>query len=269
MPTGRSARAFVVLLALLATPGCVVSARRYDEAVARAEQARAERVSADKRHADAQHATERRCEERIAELEQQVAESRYQEDVRKKQLEDEQRMVTQLRGELERVANHLREYAERNQQLSHALTDLEQRGQQLARAQAEAEDQTLLLRELGSALKDDVQAGVVDLEVTDAGPVVRLVPVRAFMRNHALRDAGKRALTDLGRVAGNKRRVELRWEGAPRSELERKTRLEQAALALIAAGVDRKNVQLTPQPAPLPRGAPAPRIAISVRRAAP
>jgi predicted RNase H-like nuclease (RuvC/YqgF family) len=271
MSIRRSARAFVVLTALLSMPSCVVSARRYDEAVARAEQARAERVRADKRHAEAQQATERRCEERIAELEQQVAESRYQEDVRKKQLEDEQRMVTQLRGELERVANHLREYAERNQQLSHALTDLEQRGQQLARAQAEAEDQTLLLRDLGSALKDDVQAGVVDLEVTDAGPVVRLVPVRAFLRNHALRDAGKRALTDLGRVAaaGNKRRVELRWEGAPRSELERKTRIEQAALAIIAAGVDRKNVQIAPQPAPLARGAPAPRIAISVRRAAP
>jgi len=271
MHSARSTRAFLLLAAVAGAPGCMVSAARYNEALARAEQARTERVNAEKRHAEAQRSAERHCEERIAEFEQQVAESRYQEDVRKKQLEDEQRMTAQLRGELERVANHLREYSEKNQQLSHALAELEQRGLNLARAQAEAEDQTLLLRELGSALKDDVQAGVVDLEVADSGPVVRLVPVRAFMRNHTLRDAGKRALTDVGRVAaaGNKRRVELHWEGTPRSEVERKARLEQAALALINAGVDRKNLQITTQPAALPRGAPGPRIAVSVRRAAP
>lgn len=264
----RPPRASLVLFALLSAPGCVVSRAHYDEAVARAEQSRAERVAADKRYADAQRAAKQHYEERIAELEQQIAELGYQQNVRQKELEDEERMVTQLRGELERVANHLREYSERNQQLSQALTEVEQRGLELARAQAEAQDQSLLLRELGTALTDDVRAGVVELEVTDSGPVVRLSPVRAFTRAHALRNGGKRALTDLARIvaASNRRRVELRWEGTPHSDVERKARMEQVAQALASAGVDNKVVQILPQPAPAAPGVPA-RVAISVRRA--
>jgi hypothetical protein len=270
MPSPRISRTALMLAATLGASGCVVSASRYNEAVALTEQTKAELRLVETRHAEQQRAEAQRCEQRIAELEQHIAESRYEASVAKQELEHEQGMVTQLRGELERVANHLREYSERNRHLSDTVTELEQRGLDLARAQAEAEEQNVLLRDLGAALKDDVQGGVVELEVSDLGPIVRLSAARTFTRANTLRDAGKRALVDLARVviASSGRRLELRWEGAARNDAERKARLEQIALALVSGGLDRKTIQIVPEAAPAPARANAPRVAISVHRAA-
>jgi hypothetical protein len=200
----------------LASGACVVPKARYDQVVAQAD---AEHAVVMEAEAEAEQ-----CERRRAILNEhlQVAEAntRSVENARsglqveltvvRRERDDAQLLVDQLRGELERVGSDVRTFAGRNAQLQESMGQLEARVEALAAAEAAAEARTEAFSDLALGLRTDLARGVVDLELVAGHPVV-LVKPRAVTRRGISAEAVA-AVRIVGRVVATRSssRVEVR-----------------------------------------------------------
>ncbi|MEZ4226593.1 MAG: hypothetical protein R3B13_36940 [Polyangiaceae bacterium] len=168
-----------LLLPLLA--GCVVPQTRYEEARSaisveqeahRSTLEQLSKVSNDL--AKAEQALRTR-EQRLEEREQKIAEVSLAESVAVQEKESATDLVEQLRGELSRVADHLRAFADDKQRLGDALKAMTERAERLAAAEQSVATRAGLVRDLSLALHQPLTLGSLELG-THEGRVELLIP---------------------------------------------------------------------------------------------
>jgi DNA repair exonuclease SbcCD ATPase subunit len=173
-------------LALLCVPlvsplvvGCVVPQNRYDEVTAklrdeealrRKSEAELARVSADLvRLSQALDGKEQSLVAREGDL----AKAQLDAERISREKTDAVELVEQLRGELGRVGEHLREYSGRKQELEAALERAEARAKELETAERGIATKVLVMRDVTLALAEPAAAGKVVITTVDGKPTVR------------------------------------------------------------------------------------------------
>lgn len=175
-------RAAVVVLA---TSGCVVPAARYEEArsVIQVEQEAHRRTmdtlrDVSDRLARAEEALRQR-EAQLAERAQKISEAELQSSIAEHEKTEANDLVDQLRGELGRVGDHLRAFADDKKRLSAALDGAEARLAKVAQRERELAENAEIVRDLSLLLHERVKSGEVELAMLDGRAVLR-VPSAAF-----------------------------------------------------------------------------------------
>jgi outer membrane murein-binding lipoprotein Lpp len=184
-----------VALGSLWLSGCFVPERQYDEAVhtLRAEQA-AHRQTTDQLYELQQKlaAVNERLDRDQAALEarqQDLAQSKFDYDIATNEREDAVRMVDQLRGELARVGDHLRVFADQKSELSSALQTAEGRAAELRRLDEDFTEKALLMRDLTHALHAEIGGGAAALGAGSGEVRLRLRTGALFDGNVLLPEA--------------------------------------------------------------------------------
>ncbi|MCA9597135.1 MAG: hypothetical protein KC776_27665 [Myxococcales bacterium] len=196
---------FRLLLLTPATAGCVVPAARYEEArsAVSVEQEANRRMLAQLRDIDTKleqaNAGLREREQQLEKKDQRIAELSLQSSVAEQEKTDASDLVEQLRGELGRVGDHLKAFAEDKKRLSEALSAAEQREKRLSEAEQLSSETGALIRDMSLLLHDAVGTGDVELEV-DNGRVVLRIP-RDGLTGEKLSATADKSLTALGRIA--------------------------------------------------------------------
>ncbi len=190
LPTGLL-RASAVLFAIGAS-GCVTQTRYVEtrDALVR-EQAGHHETASQLRHlGDRLITAELERDEAVREAvarqarldrkEQRLAQLRMDVDVAAQQREEAARLVEQLRGELARVADHLRTFSDQRDSLRSALDAAEDKLARLAEVEQEAAARAVMVRDLALALHRPVATGEVELAVVEGRPVLRLPAARVI-----------------------------------------------------------------------------------------
>jgi hypothetical protein len=158
---------------------CVVPQNRYDEVTAklrdeealrRKSEAELARVSADLvRLSQALDGKEQSLVAREGDL----AKAQLDAERISREKTDAVELVEQLRGELARVGEHLREYSGRKQELEAALGHAEARAKELETAERGIATKVLVMRDVTLALAEPAAAGKVAITTVDGKPTVR------------------------------------------------------------------------------------------------
>jgi len=174
-----------VILSPLAA-ACVVPQNRYDEATAklrneealrRQSEAELARVSADVvRLSQALDGKEQSLVAREGDL----AKAQLDAERISREKTDAVELVEQLRGELGRVGDHLREYSGRKQELEAALERAEARAKELETAERGIATKVLVMRDVTLALAEPVAAGKVVITTVEGKPTVRFDAAEVF-----------------------------------------------------------------------------------------
>ena len=248
VPTTLAALSFGV-------PACLVPQQRYDAVMAESEGQHAAIVNL-------QTALDQ-CDERRTRARQAlaaaeadattVANERSGLDldltVARRERDDAQQLVEQLRGELARVGRDVRTFAGRNAQLQESLEQAEARVDALAAAERAAEERTEMFSELALSLRGDLAQRVVDLELVAGRPVVLLLSTGA--NAEGLYERGVNAVRVVGRVvaARSSARVEVRVSPPAGPALG-----QAVAQALSEGGLTASRVAVRDVPGKMPRG---------------
>ena len=139
-------------------------------------------------------------EQKLAATLQTVSESKLESSVAVKERDEATGMVEQLRGELARVGDNLRSYAEQKSDLEKSLEAAQARKVSLERSLARAEAIARLTRDLTSALGDRVTSGDVELDVRDGHLVLRAPSELWFDEVGALRTGMNGVLSAVSRA---------------------------------------------------------------------
>jgi len=171
----------IVHLATVATVAglmaACVPASQYEEAKSASEVELAGRQRAEAELAqtraklDALNAELSERDQKLAVTEQTVSESKFENSVAVKERDEATGLVDQLRGELARVGDDLRSYAEQKAELEKSLNAAEARKKELEAGDARAASLARLTRDLTSALGERVLSGDVAIDVV-SGKVV-------------------------------------------------------------------------------------------------
>ena len=171
----------IVHLAIVATVAglmaACVPASQYEEAKSASEVELAGRQRAEAELAqtraklDALNAELSERDQKLTATEQTVSESKFENSVAVKERDEATGLVDQLRGELARVGDDLRSYAEQKAELEKSLRAAEARKKELEAGDARAVSLARLTRDLTSALGERVLSGDVAIDVV-AGKVV-------------------------------------------------------------------------------------------------
>ena len=160
--------------------GCFVPQNRYDEVVTRlhgeeaarkADDVELARVRADLARLDQTLGSR---ESSLTTRERELSQAKLDSDRVSTERDDAVVLVEQLRSELARVGDNLREYSEQKRELEAALGEADLRAKRLDQAEKSVEQKVLLVRDVSLALVDAVKAGTVSVTVVDGKPAVRL-----------------------------------------------------------------------------------------------
>jgi hypothetical protein len=160
-------------------------------------------------------------------------------------------LVEQLRGELARVGDNLREYSEEKRGLETALSEAELRAKEVDRRAQEIERRMLIVRDVTLGVAELVAAGKATVTAVDAKTIVRFDARDLFAAGTDKPDT--RALDRLGAVLASEKGIVVEVAdrtGEDVSPEDRAVRLESVANALSAAGVERARIRTA---APEPR----------------
>lgn len=161
--------------------GCVVPQTRYEEARSaisveqEAHRRTLEELStiSNKLAAAEQAVAER--ERRLEERDKNISEARFSASVAEQDKSTATELVEQLRGELARVAQHLKAYSDEKQRLSDALAAAQSRAERLAEAEKTVAARAELVRDLSILLHQPIALGSIELGSRD-GRVELLIP---------------------------------------------------------------------------------------------
>jgi hypothetical protein len=139
-------------------------------------------------------------EQKLAETEQSVSESKLENSLAVKERDEATGLVDQLRGELARVGDNLRSYAEQKADLEKSLQAAQARKLELERNEAQTVAIARLTRDLTSALGDRVTSGDLTLDVQN-GRVLLSGPAELWFNDDGtLRAAMDDAIAAVSRV---------------------------------------------------------------------
>jgi hypothetical protein len=248
--------------ALAGLLGACVPATRYEEAKSASEvelagrqRAQAELAATQAKLAAAQAELDQRSQ-KLAETEQSVSESKLENSVAVKERDEATGIVEQLRGELARVGDNLRSYAQQKADLEKSLQAAQARKLELERNEAHTVAIARLTRDLTSALGDRVLSGDVTVDVRDGRVVLSTAPEILFNDDGTLRQNSDGVLAALSRVLAlhTASSLELRL---PTANAEQRAPTLLGALSAKGVLATRMNVAVR-VPAPLVAGADAP-----------
>jgi len=192
--------------ALAGLLGACVPATRYEEAKSASEvelagRQRAEAaLQATRAQLDLAQAELEQRAQKLAETEQSVSESKLESSVAVKERDEATGVVEQLRGELARVGDNLRSYAQQKAELEKSLQAAQARKLELERNEAHTVAIARLTRDLTSALGDRVLSGDVAIDVRDGRVVLSTAPELLFNDDGTLRQNSDGLLAALSRV---------------------------------------------------------------------
>lgn len=251
------------LAALAGMFAACVPATRYEEAKSASEVelagrklAEAELATTRAKLVAAQDELRQRAQE-LAQTEQSVSQSKFENTVAVKERDEATGLVDQLRGELSRVGDNLRSYAEQKADLEKSLQAAQARKQALERSEAHTVAIARLTRDLTSLLGERVTSGDVLVDVRDGHVVVSAPPELWFNDDGSLRAGITSVVAAVSRVLSlyPSSSVELSLPPVAADK-------QGAALfgALTARGVDASRMKLLPA-AVSPTVAPAKALA--------
>jgi len=139
-------------------------------------------------------------EQKLAETEQSVSESKLENSVAVKERDEATGLVDQLRGELARVGDNLRSYAEQKADLEKSLQAAQARKLELEQNEAKTVAIARLVRDLTSALGDRVTSGDLTLDVRDGRVLLSASPELWFNDDGTLRAGMDDAVAAVSRV---------------------------------------------------------------------
>ena len=183
-----------------------VPASQYEEAKSASEVELAARqraeveLSATRSKLDAATVELNQREQKLAETEQSVSESKLESSVAVKERDEATGLVDQLRGELARVGDNLRSYAEQKADLEKSLQAAQARKLELERNEAHTVAIARLTRDLTSALGDRVTSGDLMIDVRDGRVLLSASPELWFNDDGSLRAGMDGALSAVSRV---------------------------------------------------------------------
>jgi hypothetical protein len=194
------------LAALVGLFNACVPATRYEEAKSASEvervgheRARAE-LNETKKELAAAQAELAQGSEQLAETQQSVSASKLESTVAVKERDEATGLVEQLRGELARVGDNLRSYAQQKADLEKSLQAAQTRKLELERNEAHTVAIARLTRDLTSALGDRVMSGDVMLDVRNGRVVLSAAPELCFNDDSTVREGMGGVLTGVSRV---------------------------------------------------------------------
>lgn len=171
-------------LALVSLLGACVPKGKYDDAMAKAEQARLQHAREAASAAQTAAARDARIAEltaqvndlgaRLAEREKELAASKDDAQSLQKKLDSATAEDAQLRKELERLGKNADKLLQEKGTLSSALEEAKARLEELRKAQAAADARTALFRQLALKLQKMVDAGELQIVLRDGRMVIRL-----------------------------------------------------------------------------------------------
>jgi hypothetical protein len=237
--------------ALAGLLGACVPAARYEEAKSASEvelagRQRAEiELAATRAKLDAAQSELDQRAQKLAETEQSVSESKLESSVAVKERDEATGIVEQLRGELARVADNLRSYAQQKADLEKSLQAAQARKLELERNEAHTVAIARLTRDLTSALGDRVLSGDVTVDVRDGRVVLGAAPELLFNDDGSLRQTSDGILGAVSRVltlhAGSALELSL-----PTANAEQRAPALLGALSAKGIAASRMNVAARP-----------------------
>ncbi len=136
----------------------------------------------------------------IAESEQSASEIKLENSVATKERDEATGLVDQLRGDLARVGDNLRSYAQEKADLERSLLEANARKLDLEKSEAKTVAVGRLMRDLSAALGERVITGDVSLDVQDSHVVLSAAPDFWFDDSSALRPGTEVVVAALRRV---------------------------------------------------------------------
>ena len=255
--------------------GCFVPQNRYDEAVTRLREERAAH-KADTDDLGRAKAELGRLNETLGSREQsltaregELSQVKLDSDRVSTERDDAVVLVEQLRGELARVGNNLREFSEQKQELEAALAEADLRAKRLDQAEKSVEAKVLLVRDVSFALGDAVSKGIASVTVVDGKPAVRLDAAEVFSgKGGGLSSASVAVFEHLGTTIAERKgaRLELGDRSTDSvSPEDRIVRLQRVAdvLSRQKVGLDRIGFAVAPSGAEKSGDGTAPPVAPS------
>ncbi|MCE7890182.1 MAG: hypothetical protein DYH12_10885 [Sorangiineae bacterium PRO1] len=244
------------MLASLALGACMVPATRYEEARSailveqEAHRRTQSRLSDVSRKLDELHASLAEREKKLERLEADLAEEKLAAEVAGTERRFATEIVEQLRGELGRTGDHLRELAGEKSKLALALDAAEERARQLGQCEAEAADNAAIARDLALALGPQIKSGEVELAVVEGKPLIRIAS--SELSGEVVQEIGQKVVGALANVTQRHRasRVKIRETGADVAAEESAKRLRGVSDALVKAGLGSARVELSPAAEP-------------------
>jgi hypothetical protein len=244
-------RLFLATIQLALLGGCVVPQARYEEArSALAVEQEAHRRTGQKLHELAvqldelgkQLATRERA---LAERGEQLDATTLSANVSAREREEAIATVEQLRGELGRVGDHLRTFAEQKAALATALEGAETRARRLEGLEKAATRRGLALRDAALLMSDAITAGEVELVVSDGRPLVRLDQRSAFVPNSGELQPGTRAVASaVAKVASLHPQLQIRISRRASDGPAATAELRRVADELEKAGVSPTRIEV-------------------------
>jgi len=183
-----------------------VPAARYEEAKSASEVELAARQRAEaellvtRTRLEAATVELNRREQKLAETEQSVSESKLENSVAVKERDEATGLVDQLRGELARVGDNLRSYAEQKADLEKSLQAAQARKAELEQNEAKTVAIARLTRDLTSLLGERVTNGDLTLDVRDGRVLLGAAPELWFNDDGTLRAGMNDALSAVSRA---------------------------------------------------------------------
>jgi len=247
------------VMSLIGVSGCVVPQTRYEEArsALRVEVEAHRRTLARLYEVESKLAALRvELDQREARLEKDsalLAQSELDTKLVDKERQDASELVDQLRGELGRVGDHLRLFAEERTQLSDALDSTEARVERLIEAERQASQAALVMRDLALLLAEPVSVGDLELSVDSGRPAVRVSSSKLFVDgSDALHPESQKLLSALVKAARLHQgsRISLTERNSPAaSQKDGALRLKRIADALGTRGLesDRISIDVPPE----------------------
>ncbi len=248
--------------------GCVVSQARYEEARSairveqeahRRTQARLTEVS---RELDTSQQDLGARDQRIEALERDLSQAKLDTEVANSEKLYAVELVEQLREELGRTGDHLREFASEKGKLATALEAAQNRVKALGACEQEAADNAAVIRDLALLLHDSVATGDVELALVEGRAMLR-VP-SSELAGEAPGPVGQKLLAALGRIGvlHGEAKIRIGEVGAKAGDGEQAARLKHVADLFGAQGIRADRVELRPSGSSKP--APEPTLEISV-----
>jgi len=240
-----------------------VPATQYEEAKSASEVELAARqraeveLSATRTKLDAALAELSQREQKLAETEQSVSESKLESSVVAKERDEATGLVDQLRGELARVGDNLRSYAEQKADLEKSLQAAQARKLELERNEAQTVALARITRDLTSALGDRVTSGDMTIDVRD-GHVLLSAPAELWFNDDGTLRAGMdSALSAVSRVLSLHSTSTLDLT-LPTTDAEKRGPALLSALSSRGVAASRMKLgSLAPAPTATPDAAPA------------
>src|SRR4051812_2164823 len=194
-------------------------------------------------------------EQKLAETEQSVSESKLENSVAVKERDEATGLVDQLRGELARVGDNLRSYAEQKADLEKSLQAAQARKLELEQNEAKTVAMARVTRDLTSALGGRVTSGDMAIDVRDGHVLLSAAPDLWFNDDSTLRAGMDDALSAVSRVLTLHSGSTLDL-GLPATDAEK--RGPALLSAFPSRGVAASRMKLAPTVPPVPPTADAP-----------